>query len=251
MMRAICAALLLTVFASPVWAQDEFQTHLDAGLQHYEAREYAQAAAEFQAAFDLRPEPDLLYNVARSYERAVMRAEAIAAYDRFLELPGTTSEMRQRALGARNSLESEVRALERRESDANAATNEETTEPTPQPTPTPPPPEEPSALRPVGFAMLGVGAAAAIVGGVFGGLALKANSDFEDATGRAEQIELRDDVNRNALLADVLVGVGAATAVVGVVLIVLGKSGTNDASATRVTPTFGRDGVGVQLRASF
>lgn len=249
MMGVLLASLLggVSPLASTARAQDEYQTHLDAGLRHYEAREYAEAAAEFEAAFAIRPEPDLLYNTARSYERAVMREEAIAAYDRFLALPGTTSEMRQRALNARNSLQSELRAMQTPEPQAP----ERDAAPTPEPTP-PPPPPEPSALRPTGFALLGIGAATAIVGGVFGGLALASNADFEDATDREEQIALRDDVNRQALLADVLVGVGVATAVVGVVLVILGKPAANDdVASTTVTPTVGRQGAGLQLRTSF
>ena len=89
----------------------EFQAQLDAGLAHYEERRYAEAAAAFEAAYAIRAEPELAYNIARSYERAVMREEAIAAYDRFLGLPGTTSEMRNRARSARSSLRAEVEAL--------------------------------------------------------------------------------------------------------------------------------------------
>lgn len=257
MMRVLVlvAAVAAALFpVSPASAQDDFQTHLDAGLRHYESRQYADAAREFQAAFDIRPEPDLLYNVARSYERGVMRREAIDAYARFLELPGTTSEMRQRALAARNSLESELRAIEQRDQAQQTTTETETETPAESndaTTAPPPPPPEPSPLRPTGFALIGVGAAVAVVGGVFGGLALSANSDFEDATDRAEQLELRDDVNRNALLADVFVGVGVGVAVVGVILAIVGKPDTADQPSASITPTVGRDGAGLQLRTSF
>ncbi len=153
-----------------------YDAHLDAGLAHYEARRYAEAAASFRAAFDRRPEPDLMYNVARSLERALAREDAIAAYDQFLQLPGTTSEMRARARDARDSLRRELEAI--RAPDP-VVPDPEPVQPTAVQRPDPPLPEPPSSpLRPVAWSLPGLGAAAAIVRALFVGLALSANADF-------------------------------------------------------------------------
>ncbi len=256
---ALAAAPTPTVRAQSADAAPTYDEHLDAGLAHYEARRYAEAARSFRAAFDLRPEPDLMYNVARSLERSLEREDAIAAYDQFLTLSGTTSEMRARARDARDSLRRELNAMNA----PDPVVPDPVDDPEPVDTgatgevqhPDPPLPEEPSSpLRPVGWSLLGVGAAAAIAGGVFGGLALSANSDFDDATDRDEQVRLRDDVNQYALLADVLVGGGVALAVVGIVLVVLGKSDldeTNTQASLEIAPVVGAQELGLTLRGAF
>lgn len=264
--RIFMAAALLWVGAAGVpdsaHAQSDegdYQTHLEAGLEAYEGRRYQEAATEFEAAYAIRPEPDLKYNIARSYERALMREEAIAAYEAFLQLPGTTSEMRSRAIAARDSLRAELNAMRAPDpqpdppdgdGDGDGDTD---TDPGNQVTPIQPPPPEPSSgLRTAGIALLAVGAAAAIGGGVCGGLALSANSDFEDATEREDQIRLKDDVDRFALLADVLVGAGVAFAVTGVVLMIVGGSSDDDEQApVAVAPSVGPGGAALHLRASF
>ncbi len=41
----------------------EARRHFDAGMAHFNLREYKPAIDEFQAAYRLRPEPVLLYNL--------------------------------------------------------------------------------------------------------------------------------------------------------------------------------------------
>ena len=106
-------------------AEEAFQGHVENAMRHYRDRRYTDAVASFQAAFDLRPEPELMYNIARSHERALHRQAAIDAYGRFLELPGTTSEMRSRAISARNSLRQELAAMEAAEQAPSSGTGEE------------------------------------------------------------------------------------------------------------------------------
>lgn len=253
----IAITLVWIAAAGPAAGQDSepdmeaFQGHLDAALAHYEARQYAEAAADFRLAYEIRAEPDLMYNIARSYERALMRQEAIAAYDEFVALPGTTSEMRSRALEARNNLRAEVAALRAGEP-----------EPEPQPEPDPEPEPEPdveaervtepveppptSLLRRAGWALLGGGAGVIVAGAIFGGLAIRANNEFGDTTVRSEQEELQDEVQRNALAADILVGVGAAAAVAGVLLVWLGKPETDDTHVS-VRPVIGPSELGLTI----
>lgn len=266
-MRAlVCSFVLLMalpVIALPVTAQEaeapstdaEYEAHLQEALADYQARRYLEAAESFRAAYALRPEPDLQYNVARSLERALRREEAVAAYDEYLSLPGTTSQMRARAMEARQSLRTEIEALAR--ADARAAAQEQSeSEPEPPETPE----IEPLApvasggldLAPIGWVVFGVGAATAVVGAVFGGLAIEANDSFYASTDRDEQVLLRDRVQRYALLTDILVGAGLAVGITGIILVAVSSGGDEDASAAlRVTPVAGPDLAGVSVSGDF
>lgn len=252
---SLVAALFVVSSASIVAAQDgasadEYQQHLDRGLSEYEAGRYETAAAAFQAAYAIRPEPELQYNAARSFERAVKREEAIVAYELFLELPGTTSDTRTRALHAVASLRAEIEAM-------SAA------QPAPEPVaevqPIVVPPEANTASEQTasgrggkttaGWVLIGTGAVSLVAGGVFGGLALASNSEFEDATSRPEQIELADEVNNNALAADVLLGVGIVVAVIGIVLVATdgGDEEDEDSAHLQLSPSASPTGVGLML----
>ncbi len=237
----------------------DFQTVLDQALADYQARRYVEAAEGFQRAFDLRPEPELMYNRARSLERALRREEAIAAYDQFLALPGTTSETRSRALTARTSLQQELAAM---------STPPPETEPQEAADPTPPPASSASrggeptseeaaggALEPVGWVLVGLGAAGVAVGAVFGGLALAANDDFNATTDRAEQMRLQSEVRRYALLTDVLIGVGAGVAIAGVIFVIVdlasGGGERRDQASLELVPVAGPDALGLAAAGRF
>lgn len=252
---SLVAALFVVSFGNITAAQDAapdaYQQYLDRGLSEYEAGRYETAAEAFQAAYAIRPEPELQYNAARSFERAVKREEAIAAYELFLELPGTTSDTRTRALQALASLRAEIEAMSAAERTPDPIETDPVVDaPNSNPTVT----EEPSSSSrggktTAGWVLIGTGAVSLIAGGVFGGLALASNSEFEDATVRSEQLELADEVNNNALAADVLLGVGLVFAVVGVVLIATdsGDEEEDDSAHLRFSPSASPTGVGLML----
>lgn len=252
---SLVAALFVVSSTTIVAAQegaspDEYQQHLDRGLSEYEAGRYEAAAQAFQAAYAIRPEPELQYNAARSFERAVKREEAIAAYELFLELPGTTSDTRTRALQALASLRAEIEAMSAAQRPPDPVVEVEPVVAPPAVTPTP---EAPASGRggktTAGWVLVGTGAVSLIAGGVFGGLAVASNSEFEDATTRPEQIELADEVNSNALAADVLLGVGIVFAVVGIVLVATdgGDAEDEDSANLRLSPSASPTGAGLTL----
>lgn len=92
------------------------------------------------------------------------------------------------------------------------------------------------------------GAGVAAVGGVFGALAFKANNDFDAASDLDSKRTLRDDVRRNALVADVLVGAGLVSAGVGVVLFLVTG---NDDPAFTLAPSLSEGGANVSLSGRF
>lgn len=235
-------------------AADSFDAHLTTALEHYEARRYLEAVAEFRAAFAQQPEPDLQYNIARSLERGLQTEAAIEAYGVFLEMHGTTSEMRGRALTARSSLRAELEA-----SALPAPTAGPPTSPAAPSTPSlstgssSAAEVEGSSLVPVGWTLVVVGATTLATGAVFGGLAIASNNDFDDATVRADQVRLRDEVRQRALLSDVLIGVGLAIGVTGAIFVVLGggRDVPGEQGSVRVVPYAGVDGAGAALSSTF
>lgn len=266
---AIAALALLTTLlaiSGPVpsaHAQEatapDFDTLLDRGVQHYQARQYEQAIEVFRQAFALRPEPEIVYNIARSYERLARPTEAIAEYERFVALPGTTSELRTRAHASIRALRAELAASE-------SAPPEPAVTPTPTPAPVtapveppPPPPEGGSALGPVGWTMFGVGAVSVGVGVAFGVLTIDRNDAFLRAAPRSEQqIQLRDDVKESALAADILLIGGGVIAATGLVLAIVDATSSSgseraasDGPSVAVLPYAGADSGGVTVLGSF
>jgi tetratricopeptide (TPR) repeat protein len=93
-MRQICllvALLFCSWAASPAWAlSDEERTmrariHLKAAIAYYDDGRYEDASREMLAAYDLRPLPDLQYNVAQCYERLNKLEPAASAYETYLK----------------------------------------------------------------------------------------------------------------------------------------------------------------------
>jgi hypothetical protein len=115
------------------------------------------------------------------------------------------------------------------------ATAAEPTAPPPppvaEPGPQPPPPAEKKSKIPA-YVTLGIAGVGAIVGTIFGIQALSAKSDFDDHP----TTEAADDVERNALIADISFGVALTLGVTGIVLLTSASSDEPDtakAAATR------------------
>lgn len=80
--------------------------------------------------------------------------------------------------------------------------------------PAPPPPVEPRSMVPA-YVTLGVAGASAALGTIFGLQALSAKSDFDDNPNAGNA----DDVERNALIADMAWGIALTLGITGVVLL--------------------------------
>ncbi|HEX9622501.1 MAG TPA: PEGA domain-containing protein [Polyangiaceae bacterium] len=101
--------------------------------------------------------------------------------------------------------------------------------PPPPPVTPPPPPPEPRKERSMvpAYVTLGVAGAGAIVGTIFGIQALSAKSDFNDNPTN----DAADDVERNALIADMAFGVAITLGVTGIVLLTSDDSASDTARA--------------------
>ena len=220
-------------------------------VENYGARRYEEAIELFRKAHDMAPEPELIYNIARSYEKLLKSEEAVEWYERFLEIPGTTGELRTRALKNIAALKQEIEAQKAlQESDGGGSGGEAAPETTTDDTSaeadstsdapvsealTPGDSVEPlsvgsesmtssremSKLRIASFVSMGVGVVGMVTGGIFGGLSIAAKKDFDSAENSADKIGYRDDVKRNALIFDVVFTSGAVITAAGVALFVV------------------------------
>jgi hypothetical protein len=113
-------------------------------------------------------------------------------------------------------------------------------------------------LRPVGFAVGGLGAAGLILGGVFGGLAVSASSKLKSdcknnvCTAPTDQSDL-SSANTKALISTIGLAAGGALLATGVVLVVVGRPRRDDAprAAAWLVPSVGPQGAGLGLSGRF
>ncbi len=75
--------------------QTEARGHFQRGGQFYESSDWAHAIEEFRAAFDLWPNPVILFNLAQAYRRDGQLSQATETFNRYLETaPNLTREQR-------------------------------------------------------------------------------------------------------------------------------------------------------------
>jgi hypothetical protein len=119
-----------------------------------------------------------------------------------------------------------------------------------------------SPLLVAGVIVGGIGLVATVIGGVMGGMVLSDAGNAEDdpalCPGQVctpEGREAIDAAEGKALVANILIPVGAAAAVGGLIMILVGASGTDepaaDAAALQLVPAAGPHGGSLELRASF
>ncbi len=94
--RAYLGAALLLLLASAATARaaaPPTAADLEAARLHYERAtaayglgNYAEAALSYERAFELKPDPALLYNAAQAHRRAGNRPRAVALYRSFLQV---------------------------------------------------------------------------------------------------------------------------------------------------------------------
>jgi tetratricopeptide (TPR) repeat protein len=80
-------SVIAPVGAAPAERQDA-RKHYDEATSAFGLGRYADAAAEYEAAFRLRPDPALLYNCAQSYRLAGNNARALELYRNYVRLYG-------------------------------------------------------------------------------------------------------------------------------------------------------------------
>jgi len=83
MRYSILVAMSVFFFAAAVWAGAK--EHFINGQEYYEQGRYKEAVEEFQKAYDLDPRPLLLYNIAQAYEKLGNLPKSVDYLKQFLK----------------------------------------------------------------------------------------------------------------------------------------------------------------------
>jgi tetratricopeptide (TPR) repeat protein len=138
-LRVAASLLALLIASSPLAARaDDAATareHYQKGTSNYDLGRYADAIKEFEAAYEIKNDPALLYNLAQSHRLAGNTEQALHFYRTYLRYVPKAPN--------RAEIESRIAQLDQQLAQKNGATNT-----TPNVTPPPPSPTPPSATAP-------------------------------------------------------------------------------------------------------
>lgn len=250
-MKSLAVALALVLGSTQVATADrlaEAKQHFVVGKAAHDAGRYDEAIKEYQAAYDLAPLPELLFNLGQVYRLKGDKRKALDHYAKYLVVAPkgpVAAEARQ----WQAQLEKEVAAEPEPVPDPVEPTPVEPAPVEPAPAPVMPPGPEPrgsggSRLKTGAYVASGIGVLAAI-GAIKLGLDARAASDDVSTVddGRWDQAD-NDRVaagERAETLSIVATGVAAAAITTGVVLYVMGARAERSTSMAFVP----REGGGV------
>jgi tetratricopeptide (TPR) repeat protein len=244
---------------APAVNEDEARAHFLLGRSHHDKGQFAQAAAEFEKAYASSGKATLLYNLFVAYRDANESAKAADALRRYLRDEPNVEN--------RPQLEAKLAAMEA--SLASQPTPPPAGEPAPEPAqPAEPPaapvtdveaasePDEPSTF-PVGpVVVMGVGGAMVLTSVITGIMASGKESDLEKGCPEktncpAELEDTKSSGETLALVTDVLLFGGLATAGAGLAWLLLGGSDGGEASEPAAAVYCGPGACGGSVRVSF
>src|SRR3954453_3022703 len=138
----LAAALLFVCGGARAQNVSEARKHYELGTKYYDLQRYADAAKEYEAAFVIKDDPALLFNIGQAYRLARNPRKAIGAYRSYLRRVPNDSrrgEVQRRIADLQKQIDSE---------EQNAASpptgtippSDEARTTTPPPKPTTPPP---------------------------------------------------------------------------------------------------------------
>ena len=223
---SLLIALLLA--AGPVDVSKEVREHLKAGQLSYSLGEFADAAKEFRAAYRLKQDPGLLFNIAQCERQLHEYEQAYFHYRQYLaarpEAPNKP-EVESLIAQMRHNMDVEAEQRTRVARDPNAAKNDETVIAAPAeataPAPAPAAPKS-KGLKIAGYAALGLGAVGEGLAFIFHGSAASAadqfNSKYAAGTLTAADAHLKSDAQSKGKLATAAFIGGSALLVAGAVL---------------------------------
>lgn len=251
-LRFVTVVLVVLAFASPVLAQVSevdmppsevaARGHYLMGQEHYQAARFAEAADEFQRAYDLSQRPALLFNLYVAHRDAGQTREAARALRLYVDSAPADPQI-EVLRGRLATLESQIAAEDARA----AAASQAATEPTREPDATAP--GEAAAPSSSGgdvgpWVVIGVGGAVAI-GAI--ATAIVTSVTYGDLSSTCmdglcppgTDVEGRRSTGSTlALTSDLLGGVAAATMIGGIVWAIVDATSAPSTSETalRCTP---------------
>jgi tetratricopeptide (TPR) repeat protein len=85
----VALVLLALVAVARAAGPEDAKAHYKKGLSYYALEKFAEAAIEYEAAFEIEPDPALLYNAAQAHRLAGNNPRALALYQSYQRLfPG-------------------------------------------------------------------------------------------------------------------------------------------------------------------
>ncbi|HEY2745656.1 MAG TPA: hypothetical protein VGL86_13570 [Polyangia bacterium] len=277
----IVAALLVlggVASADDADVRRQAREHFQKGTTAYELGHFDVAVTEYEAAYSLVNEPSLLFNLGQAHRAAGHSETALRMFRMYLmKVPDTThrAEVEAKIAALTSAIEQEHKEhpatapvpVETPPTapppTAPAETTTTTTAPTPAPmTPTPSVSAPADVTAPAGhartFKIAGIVTAAAGVGLVAAGIAcgvLAKNAadsiSSADANHQPYDPSKYSTYHNDLIASGVLIGVGAAAAVTGTVLAIIGVRRGHAAMALQVTPQLSPAHAGLSATVRF
>jgi tetratricopeptide (TPR) repeat protein len=234
------------------------RNHLQSGVAYYDEGRYDEAAREMEAAYHLKPLPDLQYNLAQCYERLGRFDEAAKAYRAYLDGKPAADDRAQ--------VEERVKNLQLR-----SAPPSPTNPGAPPPKALPekvvfktivvyrePPPPPGRGARIAAVALVAVFGVAAASGITFAVLA-KQHADMVSSDANPTMPPMfngpdsaaQDNARQDVILAWVSAGVAVAAAAGAVGLFLLGRKIDRESPELTLAPGFAPGGAGLALAGRF
>lgn len=213
----------------PLHVRAAAQTHVDAGLALYAAKDYEAAIVELEAAYNLDPQPALLYATAQAYRLANKCLVALDLYQRFVASAPSGAQL----AAARHGIAACEAVL------AEPAVNHP--EPARVPVAAPPPPPRPAPATPppavavavvaepgatpwyadrVGGTLTGAGVVGIGVGATFLVLASRSERRAKTAVFRDDFVHALDEATQRRRIGAVALSAGAGLAAAGIAVYV-------------------------------
>jgi hypothetical protein len=220
----------------------------ETGARAYAERHYRTAIEKFVEAYAIDHDPNLLFNIARCYEKLGDLGAAIEKYEAFVAAPGADTEGRIKAKASLVELEELKQQGGVTPKDAAAPAGESET------TAAGSGDEASSHLDIWPWVTLGAGVVVTGVGATFYALGVSDHAQVTDAAGygdpsvvypmtRSEAQGYVDSGNTKKLVGGIGLGLGGALIATGVVLLVTGKSSSSPPAQASFTLAPSREGV--------
>ena len=270
------AILSMVVAAAPVARGDDVsqaREHFRKGSKAFDLGHYPEAVKEYEAAYGLKEDPALLFNIAQAYRLDGDNQNAVRVYKSFLHrMPDAPNraEVERRIAELEAVIEQQGRAKEGPPEGTLSPTDRPAT---PPPIASPAPPVEtptqgsveakavpPSDSHPgrnkkiAGLVVAGVGVAGIAAGIAFGVLAVNAGNDL---THLNQTMGTFDSNKQSAgqtdqIVEGVCLGIGGAALVAGAVVYALGyRDGVTRRSHAAITPFVAPGRAGLSALVSF
>ena len=245
-----CAALSARAFADP---KQEAAQHVQASAKLFQDGKFNEALGELTAAYDLDPQPGLLYSIGQIHVKLGDCTQAIESYRKFLDTkpdPKPTEAAREAIAACEQKLQAEGKPLP----ETSPATITQTERaPPPPPTPPPPPPAV-APTKPAWYAdpVLDTLAFGGVAGAVIGVIYYsKMSSDYNSAE-HAASYATHHSLVESGHTAQAICAVASASGgalIVGAVLRYIVFDRPDEPSTVGIVPT--RDGAAVTWSGRF